>query len=363
MKPATLIPVIVLFVLMALVPEHGRSQGPTKVPVPAVPWAPRQYQCPRAHGVTVDGLLGETAWQQAAWTEDFVDIEGELKPQPRLRTRAKMLWDDSYFYVGAELAEPHLWATLRQRDTVIFHDNDFEVFIDPDGDTHLYYELEVNALGTVWDLLLVKPYRDGGPAVNAWDIRGLRVGVALFGTLNEPADIDSAWTVEMALPWEVLGECAAHKGPPLRHECWRVNFSRVEWRTQVVGGRYVKVRDPHSGRPLPEDNWVWSPQGVVNMHYPEMWGLVDFVEGQGSSIVPMPPHEGTKWLLRQLYYAQWRHYVEHGAFAQEPGSLPAYTAAPQGVRLFTGPHTLWATCPSSDGALWWIASDGRVWKE
>ena len=63
------------------------------------------------------------------------------------------------------------------RDAVIYHDNDFEVFIDPDGDNHLYYELEINALGTEWDLLLVKPYRDGGPAVNAWDIQGLRTAV------------------------------------------------------------------------------------------------------------------------------------------------------------------------------------------
>ncbi len=356
-------PIALVAVLLALVPEHCRGQGTTKVPVPAIPWAPRQYQCPRAHGVIVDGFLRETAWQQAAWTEDFVDIEGELKPMPRFRTRAKMLWDDSCFYVGAELEEPHLWATLRQRDTVIFHDNDFEVFIDPDGDTHLYYELEVNALGTAWDLLLVKPYRDGGPAVNAWDIRGLRVAVALFGTVNDPADVDSGWTVEIAMPWEVLGECAAHEGPPLPEECLRVNFSRVEWRTEVVGGRYVKVRDPHSGRPLPEDNWVWSPQGVVNMHYPEMWGFVHFVEKPRSPVVPIPPHEVTKWLLRQLYYAEWRYYAEHGAFAQEPESLPLSTALPQGVRLFVDPHNFSATCTSNDGAVWWITSDGRVWRE
>ena len=44
------------------------------------------------------------------------------------------------------MEEPDLWGTLTARDSVIFHDNDFEVFIDPDGDTHAYYELEVNAL-------------------------------------------------------------------------------------------------------------------------------------------------------------------------------------------------------------------------
>jgi len=77
-----------------------------------------------------------------------------------------MLWDDTYFYVAAQLEEPDVWATLTQRDTVIFYDNDFEVFIDPDGDTHNYYELEVNAFGTLWDLMLLTPYRDGGPAID-----------------------------------------------------------------------------------------------------------------------------------------------------------------------------------------------------
>ena len=98
------------------------------------------------------------AWASAPWTETFVDIEGYRRPEPRFKTRAKMLWDDEWFYVAAEMEEPDLWGTLTERDSVIFRDNDFELFIDPDGDTHGYYELEVNALGTPWDLLLIKGY-------------------------------------------------------------------------------------------------------------------------------------------------------------------------------------------------------------
>lgn len=53
---------------------------------------------------------------------------------------------------------------LETCDCVIFQDNDFEVFINPDGDNCMYYEIEINALGQVWDLLLPKPYRNGAPA-------------------------------------------------------------------------------------------------------------------------------------------------------------------------------------------------------
>src|SRR5262249_1329826 len=139
---------------------------------------PEGYVCYRAiEPFEIDGNLDKPAWRNTSWTGDFVDIEGEIRPLPRFRTRVKMLWDDAYFYIGAELEEAHVWATLTEHDSVIFQDNDFEVFIDPDGDNHNYYEIEINALNTVWDLRLVKPYRDGGPALNSWEIPGLKTAI------------------------------------------------------------------------------------------------------------------------------------------------------------------------------------------
>ena len=165
---------------------------------------PRGYVCYRAHTpLEIDGKLDKPQWKAVPWTDDFVDIEGDKKPRPRFRTRAKMLWDDTYLYIGADLEDPHVWATLTEHDSVIYHDNDFEVFIDPDGDNHDYYELEINALNTEWDLRLVKPYRDGGPALNSWEIPGLKKAVHVDGTLNDPRDTDRGWSVELALPWKV----------------------------------------------------------------------------------------------------------------------------------------------------------------
>jgi hypothetical protein len=228
---------------------------------------PKRYTCVRASAaVRIDGKLDDAAWRRAAWTDWFVDIEGPAKPKPRFRTRAKMLWDDNYFYVAAELEEPDIWATLTRHDSVIFHDNDFEVFLNPTGDTRNYFEFEINALNTGWDLFLNKPYRLGGKADNGWEIPGLRTAVAINGTLNDSKDKDRGWTVEIAFPWEAFRDRSG-VGRPMPGDEWRVNFSRVEWR---VNAKHEKV----SG--LKEDNWVWSPQGVVNMHVPEMWGYVRF---------------------------------------------------------------------------------------
>ena len=240
---------------------------------------PKAYECRKTpRPIQVDGRLNDAAWRLAPWTDNFVDIEGALKPAPRFRTRAKMLWDHEYFYVAAEMKEPDLWATLTQHDAVIFHDNDFEVFIDPNGDTLEYYEFEINALNTGWDLFLDKPYRFGGKARNSWEISGLRTAVHMDGTLNRPGDRDRGWSVEIAFPWKALAEYAHKAAPPQDGDEWRVNFSRVQWQLEVVNGKYRKVANTK------EDNWVWSPQGVVNMHIPERWGRVRFTSGPENSI-------------------------------------------------------------------------------
>ena len=232
---------------------------------------PKRYDCRRSPGaLRIDGDLDKPQWRIAPWTEDFVDIEGDFKPVPRQRTRAKMLWDDDYFYVGAELWETDIWATLTEHDSVIFQDNDFEVFIDPDGDANRYFEFEINALNTTWDLYLDRPYRDGGSADNSWETQALSA-VKIFGTLNDSSDVDERWTVEIAFPWQCFAASGGMPCPPRLNDVWRVNFSRVEWQTSVVNGRYVKVPG------IPEDNWVWSPQGVIDMHQPEQWGYVRFV--------------------------------------------------------------------------------------
>ena len=176
---------------------------------------PKGYLCPRASTApNINGDLSKEFWRNAPWSDDFVDIEGDVKPRPTWRTRMKMLWDDSHLYIAAELTEPNVWATITQHDAVIFQDNDFEVFIDPDGDNHEYYELELNALNTTWDLRLVKPYRDGGPALNEWEIDGMQTAVKVDGVLNDASVVDKGWTVEIALPWKALGEYSKVASPP-----------------------------------------------------------------------------------------------------------------------------------------------------
>ena len=82
----------------------------------------------------------------AKWTTEFVDIQGDPLLKPRFKTRAKMLWDDNYLYIAAEIEEPDIKAVITEHDAVIFHDNDFEVFLKPLEAETGYFEFEINAL-------------------------------------------------------------------------------------------------------------------------------------------------------------------------------------------------------------------------
>ncbi len=341
-----------------------------KFPIPMIDDKPLNYVCYKSkERLVIDGKLDEESWKLAAWTEEFVDIEGHLKPLPPFITKAKMLWDDEYFYIGAYMEETDLWATLTERDAVIYFDNDFEVFIDPDGDTHDYYEIEVNAFNTVWDLFLIKPYRDRAQvAIDAWDVKGLKTAVYLKGTLNDPSDVDDYWTVEMAIPWAVLKEAAHKETPPVEGDIWKVNFSRVHWQLDKTDDGYVKSINSETGRHYPEMNIVWSPQGLIAMHYPEMWGDVSFTHtyvGEDKIEFTPDPLRFEKKYLRKIYYEQKEYFLQNGKFAQnlktlniKPIHFEGYKKMPE---IHLTPNTYQIILKSvSDKPDLHIFSDGRL---
>jgi hypothetical protein len=166
--------------------------------------------------------------------------------------------------------------------------------------------------------------------------------VYVDGTVNDPTDIDRGWSVELAVPWSAL-----ERGAPRPGERWRMNFSRVQWRTRVKNGRYAMVVD--RSRPPWEqaDNWVWSPQGLVNMHYPERWGLVQFGTRPGERPVLLEEDRARSHLYG-IYYRQRRWKKKRGTY-------------------FTGPDitatrdTFEATLTLRDGRRLAIREDGLTW--
>ena len=311
--------------------------------------------------LVVDGRLDDAAWQEVGFTDDFVDIS--TGTTPRLRTNVKMRFDDDFLYVGARLQETMLAANITYTchcndepgDQVVFHDNDFEIFVDADGSTHQYKEYEMNAAnmnGTsaTWDLLLDKTYTDGGNenssrvyGANGWDdmVPRDRGHCMTFsdGVLNDPQHRPTFWSAEVALPLKKLAELTSAAGERVGSgKVWRINFSRVEWALNISadGKSYLKYPSCQSC-PDPggdhEDNWVWSPQGAIAMHQPEMWGWLQFSDDGVNATAPAVNPE---WPVRSAamiaYYAQMAYRgANNGSYARSVRDLLPFASAPQAL--------------------------------
>lgn len=264
--------------------------------------APKHYIVTKANSpISIDGIDNELDWKTSLFTDNFIDIEG-IKV-PKFDTKIKMLWDDHYLYVYSEMKEPHIWANIKQRDEVIYYNNDFEVFLDPSGTGTNYGEIEINALNTVWDLFLDKPYRTGGKPNFEWNLNNLKSAVSIHGTLNNSTDIDSLWTVELAIPLKpLIGLKNRPKSIPKEGEQWRINFSRVEWDHDITNGIYDRKKEGE--KYLKEYNWVWSNQKVINMHEPEKWGYLQFTEGTSSKDIEFITDKDLN--IKQVAFALFR---------------------------------------------------------
>lgn len=265
---------------------------------------PKSYTLYHSPGpLKIDGDLNEDIWAKTPWTDYFTDIEGDLKPRPEYKTRLKMLWDDKFLYIGVQLEEPHIWANKKPEQDIIFKDNVFKIFIDPDNNMNDDFEIQINPQNNMLFLVMNKPYRDGGRPVSGWEPSDYKSAVKINGTMNNSGDKDSDWTAEIALP---LAAFSFNPGDPKQNSQFRINFLRTGWDFTVQNGVYSKTLDA-AGKALAPHYSCWTPQGIINMHYPERWGYTIF-SANSPSVKPEPftvaYSEKQKEYLWLAYYRQ-----------------------------------------------------------
>ena len=243
--------------------------------------------------VKIDGKLDEAAWENAPRSSNFRDlISGRSTIH---ETKAAVLWDDEFLYVGYWIEEPDLQATLTERDAPIYQNNDVELFIAGED---AYYEFEINAFGTIYEVFFiweesynkysqmaafdrdkpgVRPFngvgyknhpRGGRIGYWNWDFPGLRSAVFLDGTINDDSDRDRGWTVELALPWSGMEALAVGNDlnlPPRDKDVWRMDFSRFN--------QYKEAPPANDS-----GGWAWSPHYVWDSHVPECFTFIHFSE-------------------------------------------------------------------------------------
>jgi hypothetical protein len=243
------------------------------------------------------GRLDSAVWDDAAWSSRFVDMVSGF---PGLYdTRAAVVAHPDGLLVGFRVEEPYPRATLAERDSLVFQENDVELFLDFGWG---YYELEVNALGTVYEVLhLWRDSLDDSPfaadprldlrnpsaftfagdydrrpasfwrgthprgsrvALLDYDFAGLLVAVSVDGVLNDWSAVSRGWRVEMLLPWPELERLSAgavsesHPGPL---QAFLGRFQQVP-----IGDQFLTAA------------WCHHPHGLLDTHRPESFTTVEF---------------------------------------------------------------------------------------
>ena len=252
-----------------------------------------------ADAIQIDGHLDEKSWVAAQRSPRFVDL---IYGEPTIHdTRAAVLWDDDYLYIGFWVEEPLVEAKLTKRDSHIYTENDVEVFI---AGADAYYEFEINALGTIYEVFFIwqDAYETAGysalpqfardkPGVRGfhgvrfkhprnprigfwnWDFPGLKTAVQVDGTINNDRDRDHGWTVELAFPWKGMRHLASGRAlPPEEGDVWRIDFSRFN--------QYKQAPPSHD-----PGGWAWSPHGVWDSHVPECFPYIHF---STQPVAPIP---------------------------------------------------------------------------
>jgi hypothetical protein len=279
---------------------NASSRSPAAWPFPRAEDKIAHYTAYRAGApIRVDGRLDEPSWEKAPRSPRFSDL---ISGRPGVHdTRAAVLWDDAFLYVGYWVEEPFVEAALTERDSVIWQENDIELFV---AGRDCYYELEINALGTIYEAFFIweDAYEAGGYSARPefsrqadgyrpwdgvgfpnhprgkrlgfwkWDFPGLKTAVHVEGTINDNKDRDRGWRVELALPWNGMTLLAAGDNrslPPKDGDVWRMDFSRFNT---------YKEAEPAGDA----GGWAWSPHGVWDSHIPELFTSVTF---SGKSVL------------------------------------------------------------------------------
>lgn len=247
---------------------------------------------------SLSGRLDDECWQRAPKSPRFGDM-ATGKPG-WFDTRSAVLWDDEALYIGFWIEDPYPTAHLTERDSIIFTENDIEIFIDG-GDC--YYEFELNARNTIYevffiwrdamtkgsrfdipefDLMTKKVYSFGGNfdrdpatfwwgthprgprwAYLDWDFPGIETAVHVDGVLNDTTQVSRGWTAEIKLPWAGMKHLADGRPlPPEEGDEWRLFLGRFQ---QVPFGDKAETAA-----------WCMTPHGVLDTHMPHNFTPVRF---------------------------------------------------------------------------------------
>ena len=173
----------------------------------------------------IDGQANEAIWRNARWTPWFKRPNNE-RLNPKIRTRAKMLYDAEALYVFFETYDSDIKNPRTKRDDQLWRSDVVELYLDPGKDTKDYLEFQFAPTGAIFDALFTSHRKpDWRKAAPNFNMQGLEVKVHLKGTLNKSDDQDQGWSVEARIPFKELPGVTQAPKPGTQ---WGFNLYRID---------------------------------------------------------------------------------------------------------------------------------------
>lgn len=202
----------------------------------ALPGTPAAAQSAReltATGVTgppvIDGDLAEDCWATAVPVADFSVADTNRPADKRVTVRA--LFDKERLYFGVECAEPdmaQLKAKVRPRDGGAWEDDCIEIFLRPGDDETQYFQLVINALGSVDDFGHITPATKPADWNPQWEAK--------------TKALPQGWQVEVAIPFSELAAA------PLYGDVWGLKLGREDYASVAKKGEKTARLSTWPGR-------------------------------------------------------------------------------------------------------------------
>jgi hypothetical protein len=190
----------------------------------------------------VDGNPGDPAWAQALVIDRFYETAFGDNRAPRVRTLARLMYDDRYFYVAVECDDPaprKIRAPVVDRDNVFGDQDNFVIFLDPHNDRRTAQEFRVNPRGVQGDAIYYDANGNEDFAPDFYYDAAARI-------------TDRGWTAELRIPFSSL------RYPRADPQSWGL----LLWRNYPREYRYLIYSSP-----LPRNS------NCLICHSSEMTGL------------------------------------------------------------------------------------------
>ncbi len=206
------------------------------------------------------GDVSDPSWHQAIPLELVDAITG----QPgRYTTTARTLYDDRYLYVSFVCEDRYVWGTHSQRDAAIYDEECVEIFLNPCGCGHQYFEINVSPKNVLFDACILNQRTERNPhapfaGLHGWDLQDFKSAVAIQGVPDIP-DGATAWSAEYAIPFKEL--YGAVNLPPKPGDLWRINFFRID-----------------ALKPGAPELYAWRPPLADTFHLPWRFGWLRFAD-------------------------------------------------------------------------------------